>query len=463
MTFTPKHALLGPGLRQTNFVRNLLCLTLLAVSGCQSEMNRQPDIDAAGPATGETRWVATTSTDPVPAYAADDSCADCHPGIHETYQSVGMRRSFYPFDTSDQIEELADGQFFHPASNNHYEMRLRDGSLLVTRFRLREDGTRMNDRTESVDFVIGSGHHVRSYIYRNDAGEMFQFPIAWYTQERAWGMAPGYDRHDHQGFDRPITRHCMFCHNAYPTWQPGDDHFGALHLFPAELPHGIGCQRCHGPGAEHVRLASAEENDPAQVRDAIVNPARLSPSLRDDVCLQCHLQPSSARTSFVRKPGQTDYGYQPGQPLSDYLAYLELDELVEATDRFEINHHPYRLYQSACYRQSDGELSCLTCHDPHGKVAEGQRAAHYRARCLTCHGPNDCLDKERGAIADANCVACHMPRRRTQDVVHVVMTDHNIARPIRGFDPIAPLDEDVVPANYPLRAYHRPGGPDRAL
>src|SRR6476469_10272368 len=37
-----------------------------------------------------------------------------------------------------------------------------------------------------------------------------------------------------------------------------------------------------------------------------------------------------------------------------------------------------------------------------------------------------------GVRAGATCVDCHMPKRRTQDAVHVVMTDHYIQRrPVR--------------------------------
>jgi predicted Zn-dependent protease len=45
-----------------------------------------------------------------------------------------------------------------------------------------------------------------------------------------------------------------------------------------------------------------------------------------------------------------------------------------------------------------------------------------------------------------DCTACHMPERRTEDVVHVVMTDHRIQRP--PADPaalLAPREEDHDP------------------
>ncbi len=161
----------------------------------------------------------------------------------------------------------------------------------------------------------------------------------------------------------------------------------------------------------------------------------------------------SRRTSIVRKTGKGDYQFQPGESLDEHALYVELDESGEEHDRFEINHHAYRLHQSRCFQDSDGELNCLTCHDPHAKVAASQRTAHFRSRCLSCHGRSDCLDVQNGHAPDADCVSCHMSVRRTQDVVHVVMTDHKIARRSKLADPTAELAEAEVSSDLPIRPY----------
>ncbi len=171
-----------------------------------------------------------------------------------------MARSLSEFDAAAAIESFAEGDahFYHAPSDMHFHMCVRDGCMVVSRYRQRTDGTRINERQQEVDLVIGSGNHVRGYIYRNATGELFEIPVVWYTQERSWGMAPGYDLVDHQDFDRPITRQCMGCHNAYPPLAVDDDKFGTPPLFPENLPHGIGCQRCHGPGGRHAELAVEE-------------------------------------------------------------------------------------------------------------------------------------------------------------------------------------------------------------
>ena len=61
-----------------------------------------------------------------------------------------------------------------------------------------------------VRYVIGSG--TRGYSFLVERGSnLFQSPIAWYTQERKWDLAPGY-RERNLHFERPIISGCLFCH-----------------------------------------------------------------------------------------------------------------------------------------------------------------------------------------------------------------------------------------------------------
>lgn len=349
-------------------------------------------------------------------FVNDAQCTSCHQTIVHTYHDVGMSKSFYRPRPDDVIEDFSKLPFKHTKSGDVMELRWRAGRLIFRRV----NGQSVFE--QPVDWILGSGHHARTYLYQTPNGELYQLPLAWYTQTKEWGMAPGYDRRDHDGVLRRARHECLFCHNAYPgdglqmtgdrashpspvtrSLLPG---YWSNQTVPATLPEGIGCQRCHGPGSEHVALASAGA-DNAQLRAAIVNPARLDAQRRNDVCYECHMQPSVAIPG-LRRFGRDIYSYRPGQPLRDYLARVDIvDGEIPRPERFEINHHPYRLEQSRC-----SPLSCLTCHDPHRKTAD---VSHV---CLQCHA--------KAHRASENCASCHMPKRRTQDVVRVVMTDHRI-------------------------------------
>src|ERR1051325_7860711 len=287
-------------------------------------------------------------------YINDASCTSCHANIVHTYHAVGMSKSFYRPRQDDAIEDFSKLPFKHAKSGDVMELRWRNGRLIFRR---------VNGRSvfeQPVDWILGSGHHARTYLYQTPNGELYQLPLAWYTQTKEWGMAPGYDRRDHDGVLRRARHECLFCHNAYPG--DGSPGYWSNQGLPAQLPEGIGCQRCHGPGSEHVALASAGAGN-AQLRAAIVNPARLDAQRRNDVCYECHMQPS-VTIPGLRRFGRDIYSYRPGQPLHDYLARVDdVDGEIPRPERFEINHHPYRLEQSRCFRES-GTLSCLTCHDP---------------------------------------------------------------------------------------------------
>jgi len=325
-----------------------------------------------------------------------------------------MGRSFYPAASAPVIEDwTAQNRFYHAASDRWYEMTRRQGRLWVGRYRLDPAGRRIQPLEREAHYIMGSGARARSYLHRYPDGGMIELPVAWYSQEKRWGMAPGYDRPNHPDFSRAITHKCMFCHNAYPNVAPGADRqgFDENPRFPAPVPHGIDCGRCHGAGPDHATL---------------VNPARLPPDRQLDVCQQCHLETTTFRLpDSYRRFGRGFYSYRPGQPLSEYIVHFDHAAGRGWEDKFEIVSAAYRLRQSACFLRSNGGLTCTTCHDPHN--------ARLRPACASCHP---------GAHRAAeDCASCHMPKRRTEDVVHIVMTDHRIQRGPPPADLLAPRPE----------------------
>jgi hypothetical protein len=384
-----------------------------------------------------------------PGYVGDAGCELCHADIAASYKAVGMANSFGRPQTVGAVEDFSNAEFYHEASNRHYRMHWRDDELWFERFRIDADGKPEHLVELRVDWVVGSGNRARSYLYQTPAGEIYMLPLGWYSQEGVWAMSPGYEGADHSGIERLVRRECLFCHNAYPEVPVGADRHDQPHLFPDRMPEGIGCQRCHGPGAEHVRTALRGDTIES-IHAAIHNPGRGTWAEKNAVCFQCHLQPA-VEISGVRSIDRTDFSYRPNEDLHDYMIYVDIDEAGrKREDRFQINHHAYRLMQSTCFTETAGQMGCLTCHDPHVKIPQERQAEHYRQRCLSCHTDLDSDHEaaQRGAIPKGgegrDCVTCHMPQRRTEDVIHVVMTDHRIARgPVdhqQLLDPLEPRE-----------------------
>ena len=363
-----------------------------------------------------------------------------------------MGRSFFTPASADVVEDYAHANTLdHQPSGLRYTMLERNGEFFQRRSQIGFDGKEANVMEERVDYVIGSGNHSRSYLHRAADGQLIELPVSWYSESSGyWAMSPGYDRKGQNDFRRAIPPECMFCHNGYPSGDVGLDRS----IFPNTMPMGIDCQRCHGPGYAHVEAARSGHSTAELLRSTIVNPASLGRERQLEVCMECHLETSHHEPNEQRLYNRDIFSYRPGEPISNYKLYFERTEGA-SDDSFEIAHAAYRLRKSACFRNS--QMTCLTCHDPHD-IPRGQEAvAHYTEVCLTCHRQ---VAHTVALPTGSTCLSCHMPKRRTDDAVHVVMTDHFIRRTQPKRDLLAPIAETTmregtitkVALYYPVKA-----------
>jgi len=364
-------------------------------------------------------------------------CASCHQDIAATYRKTGMGRSFSRPTTANVVEDYVHANtLFHKASDLQYTMVDHDGAFYQQRSQVGFDGKPTNVMEERIDYIIGSGNHSRSYLHRAADGSLIELPVSWYSERSGyWAMSPGYDRKGQEDFRRGITPQCMFCHNGYPQGDADLDRS----IFPQKLPEGIDCQRCHGPGRAHVDAARSGHATPELLSSTIVNPARLGRERQLEVCMQCHLETSHHEPNEQRMYDRTIFSYRPGEPMENFKLYFDRIG-SQNDDDFEIAHAAYRLRKSACFRGS--QMTCLTCHDPHDIPHGPQAVAHYTEVCLTCHQK---VAHTVSLPAGSTCISCHMPKRRTDDAVHVIMTDHFIRRTQPKRDLLAPIAETVVP------------------
>ncbi len=362
-----------------------------------------------------------------------------------------MGRSFSRLESGTAIEDFGSAKpFYHEASDCYFAMIERGGKYYQRRWQKGFDGQETNIDEKQIDFVMGSGNHVRAYLHLTTRNTLQQLPLGWYAEKGGyWAMSPGFDRPDFPGSTRLVTYECMFCHNAYPKIPKGHEEVGARAEFAQPIPTGIDCQRCHGPGQRHIETATRSGARAAEIRAAIVNPKRLSSERELEVCMQCHLETTtSALPHDIRRFDRGPFSYLPGQPLGDFR--LTFDRAAGMGDRFEIAYGAYRMRQSQCFLKSEGKLRCTTCHDPHN-IPHGEAATvRYNAICGDCHKALVQVASSGAHRMGANCVSCHMPKRRTDDVVHVVMTDHLIRRRQLAGDL---LSEKVEARESPETAY----------
>ncbi|MEM9659890.1 MAG: cytochrome c3 family protein, partial [Planctomycetota bacterium] len=357
-------------------------------------------------------------------YLGDAACAECHAEISEQYRGHSMGRSLATLPSTDgssiRLDEAGSfttGQF--TAGGFRYEVRYQDDQLLHCQSRVDAEGNELALIEEEIRYAIGSGHHGRSYVVDRD-GYLFMSPITWYPDKQVWDLSPGCEQANSQ-FNRPVVEACVFCHTNQSVRVPETAN---RYVEPLSAGESIGCERCHGPGRRHVELHRSGKFEPDVADDAIVNPARLEPELREAVCQQCHLS-GAAR---VLKPGKSLYDFRPGDPRDSCFTTFVLRSDAPEDEQFV--GQVEQMYQSRCFQASDGRMGCITCHDPHRLPTEDQRVAYYRDRCFQCHATESCgmpAPQRLAVEADDNCMACHMPRHETE-VRHASVVNHRIPR-----------------------------------
>jgi predicted CXXCH cytochrome family protein len=332
-------------------------------------------------------------------YVGNDACRPCHAALVDSYSRTAMARTSGPATPGTVIE----GGFTHELSGVVYRIEQRPDAATLEYSRVREPTLNGSVR---LDYYVGSNTRGRTYLFAVD-GFLYQSPVNYYAERRVWDMSPGYQQERHLPLNHPVDRTCLFCH-ASQIQHPVR---GTANQFAGRpfLQAGVGCERCHGPGAAHVR-------DPRA--GTIVNPARLAPGARDSVCMQCHLE----GLSRIAKAGRSLLDYRPGDLLGDFVTAFV------AADGGELGRgavsHVESLAASRCKQASRGRLACTTCHDPHVPRNAATRVATYRTACLGCHQPLAAGHHPE----QQDCTACHMPRRDSADVSHVAVTDHRILR-----------------------------------
>ncbi len=279
--------------------------------------------------------------------------------------------------------------------------------------------TRTADRVYRavVDYAFGSRDHFTTFVGTDDDRQSVMMRISSYEtpQGSAWGLSSGLPRRpdEERAYLGPImverdgVRRCLSCHTT--SFRAVLEKTG-----PESLDHSIGCEKCHGPGGHHELSIASGFSDPA-----IAGTRESSAAQINHICARCH--------DFPRWESLT-------QSRTDPALY-----------RFQ----SLGLGWSRCFTESDGELSCVTCHDPHRNVQTS--TSINESRCLSCHAgskspstksipsgnssveprgsPEKSSRKQSRTVCPVNpanrCLECHMPRS-WQPESHSFKTDHFI-------------------------------------
>ncbi len=291
---------------------------------------------------------------------AEPACQPCHADHVRKQSSSPHARALRPAAEHPLRERFAKAPDLRRGSG--YLFRNSGSRVRAT------DGKDVMDLP--LEWAFGSGQQAVTFLTRVNEEFYVEHYGSFYPALQRFGPTPGQDaiqpdtlaraagvlyplRDPQSGIDG-----CFACHST------GGVNFDPQGKVQLGQP-GVHCEACHANSAAHA----------ADTKQRPDNPGKLTPTGLNDFCGRCHRPPASAGS----KP---DWNYA-----------------------WNVRHQPLYLAESRCFQKSKGQLSCLTCHDPHSAVAR-QPAQVYNNKCAGCHEKTKPVCRQQ---TPANCIDCHMP------------------------------------------------------
>jgi hypothetical protein len=372
----------------------LVALVICALIG----FGNSPFPSIQGQMQGNTplsKWRPTQDYSGV-GYVGSRVCAQCHAKEAATQLATPMAHALErPADC--QILSAYPRLTFRNGPYAYEITRQGKGSIYSV-----SDG--VNTISEPILYCFGKGVTGQTYIFRHN-NLFYESRVSYFQELKTLDITILHPRSIPASLEdalgRPMTQEatqgCFGCHAT------GSAKGATLQL--DRLEPGVTCEACHGPGEKHIAAIKAKKFKDLQ----IFNPRRLDAfDQMQEFCGACH-------QSF--------------------------DTVMLLPDRGGINNirfQPYRIANSRGHFINDRRISCVACHDPHGKLEH--EAAYYDSKCFACHlaSPKETKTATRTAracpVSKQQCVTCHMPKVELPEM-HSKFTDHWI-RIVKPNDPV---------------------------
>lgn len=360
--------------------------------GNVSHRDTPPPNSQAGNAPMGDLTASATSPKPKPTEAATyvgrQVCKECHSENFDLHAHSGHASTITSASDPRIVEKFVGCEFDAGEPYGTFRYFLDDHGLKVRRT------VGKTEETFPLQYALGSGEHgitlltlidplevSESAVSDSGAGvsETEQEPVGiehrvtWFSTTGGFGRTPGHEDH----VPRPgpemfgetqrgeVLQSCISCHSTTGTvvGKTIVDH----------VPN-VNCEKCHGPGSEHVREARASDSPPP----FSIGQSDWTTESELRLCGSCHRLPQDMTRRQLR----------------DYATPL-------------VRFQPIGLLRSECYLQSEGELKCTTCHNPHMTIKKKSKAA-YVQDCIDCHLEDSDDHVSCPVSPTQGCIECHM-------------------------------------------------------
>jgi len=343
------------------------------------------------------------------AFVGSTACVPCHQAESALYAG-----SHHAHALAKPTRDMAKNRF------DHSEFTTKLGG--TTKFSVKDDGTPVmtapgaDGKLQSLPIVYVSGvWPLEQYVVEAERGKLQSLGVVWDSRSEheggnRWlhvygpdGIPPGDTLFFTSGAQN-WNHTCADCHSTL-VQRRYDAEVDSFDTRWGELS--VGCEACHGPGAEHVRTARvggtvARFSAPlkASVPWAPSSTGSPVPRPQDGVevtaCAPCHSRRTPLKEGFIASDPLLDFF----EPELLWPGRYHADGQVEG-----------EVYEWGSFLQSrmhEAGVRCSDCHNPHS----GKPRAEGNALCVPCHEParfeTSAHSHHEGARAP-RCIDCHMP------------------------------------------------------
>jgi len=353
-------------------------------------------------------------------YAGAAACAKCHADQQRKWSQSRHSKMVQPATAAGVKGDFTRGEIQLRGAG--YQVRQRDGAYYIT-----ESYLTGKPQEHRVDYTLGN-RRIQHYLTTLPDGRVIVLPPSWDILRKDWFHNLDIaDPDEVTGVQVQVwNKNCYGCHVSQEE-KNFDAEKGEYRT--AWLDFGTNCERCHGPGAEHVAHYGAAEPPQGPTRDIVLQ-TRLDATRNTMVCGQCH----SFRDIYVN-------GFTAGSDYYDFfLPILEYNQPEDKDPAYwpdgrtrRFSNDAYGLWQSECFLK--GRVTCVACHiNAHETEIERnpQLRPDANALCTRCHeaiGKSVSAHSHHAeASAGSSCVECHMPR--TVFSIKAEIRDHSISIPV---------------------------------